>query len=153
MFAISLCDGEMVKYWNGIHSHMIGVTFGVTFFLFHFCHDSDHWLQKIFIWKCSIVANHCNWLAFPTSLYIIIIWGIHTRSFIQHVKFVQKISSTFEYVKIDRHIICNWIFLRLCHTLCVFLYIYNVLWLVFLCRAFVDNDAFWFVLVHGTALQ
>ena len=38
-----------------IHSHIIGITFGVTFFLFRFCHEFTDCLSKFLIGKWFIV--------------------------------------------------------------------------------------------------
>ena len=56
-FAISPCDGEkggMIK--ESIHSHIICVTFSITFVLFQFFHDSADCLSDFLIGKCFIVA-------------------------------------------------------------------------------------------------
>ena len=58
------------------------------------------------------------------------LWGIfsYTCSFIRHVKSVQNIHITFEYVKIARHYMCNLRFLTICLVLCVFLFAKTILW-------------------------
>ena len=49
-------NGAMVIWWNVIHSHIIGDKFGVTSFLFHFCHDSAYSFLNSLIGQWSIVA-------------------------------------------------------------------------------------------------
>ena len=163
-------------WWNGgmikesIHSHIICVMFGVTFFLFCFCHDSVDCLSKILTGQwCIVTIIMVNYI-FQHLCIVFISWGSHARLFIRHVKSVQNISSTFEYVKIARHIICNWRFLIFCLILCIVLFVYNTFWFlllrrkfcddynfwfgfVVLRRTFVHDDASWFVLVRGTALR
>ena len=105
---------------------------------------------RIFSLEMVHCCDHCNRLAFPTSLYIIIFHGGNSRSFIRHSQSVKNISTKFLYVKIAWHFIFNWRFLILCIILCVFLFVYIFLgafWFVVLHRTFVDNDAFWFVFV------
>ena len=50
VFNLSLCIvhyGGLLK--KSIHSHILGVTFFVMLFLFHFCHDYADYLSNILI--------------------------------------------------------------------------------------------------------
>ena len=148
-----VCDRGLIEI---IHSHIIGVMSGVVLFLFCFCHDFTDCLSKLLIGKCCIVMIIVVNESFQHLLKVFIFLGVHTRSFIHHVKSVQNILTIFEYVKIARHFICNWIFLTLCPILFAFLFFdifVNGFWFFFLRRTFVKDDAFWFVLVCRTDLR
>ena len=90
-----------------IHSHIIGVTFGVTLFLFRFFHDCTDCLYKIIIGKWCIVMIITVNYSFQQLHIVFVFCGDHARLFIRNVKSVQNIHTAFEYVKIARHFICN----------------------------------------------
>ena len=119
---------------------MVGVTSGVTFFLFRFCHDSADCLLNFLIGQWFIVVIIVIDWYFQHICIVFVPFCSHVHSFIKHIKSVQKIFTTFEYVKISRHIICNLI-------IYAFLLVNNALWFVFLHRTFVDDDAFRFIYV------
>ena len=113
-------NGAMVKCLNGIYGHMIGVTSGVTFFLFRFCHDSADCLLNFLVGQWYIVEIIVIDWRFQHLRIVLLFWGCHAHLFIRHIKSIQKLSLTFEYVKISRNIIFNWRFLILCLIRCVF---------------------------------
>ena len=143
---ISLCivrDGGVIK--EIIHSHIIGITLGITFFLFRFWHDSADCLTNFLIGKWCIVAIIVIDYRFQHLCIVCILRDVHACLFIRHAKSVQKRSTTFVYVKIARHFICNWIFLIPCLIICIFLFVYifvNVFWFVVLRRTLLDDDGF-----------
>ena len=116
-----------------------------------------YWLlTKIIIGQWYIATIIIVNYSFHQSHIVLFILGGHTRSFICHVKSIQNIPTTFEYVKISQHFICNWIFLILCLIICVLLLVYifvNALWFVFLRRIFVDDYYFLFLLIRRTDLR
>ena len=153
---ISLCIGRDEGLTESIHSHIIGVNFGFMFFLFHFCHEFTDCLSKILVGQWCIVMIVIVSYSFQQLRILFAFWGGYACSFIRHIKSVQKILTTIEYFKIARHFICNWGLLIHCLILFVFLFVYiflNSLWFVFLHRTFVDDDAFWFILVRRTDLR
>ena len=119
IFAISPCDVEMVDWLKKIS---IVVLFGITIFLFHFYNDSSDCLSKLLNGQWCIVKIIVVNLSLQHIRIVFTSWGSHSRSFIRHVKSVQNLSSTFKYVKISRHIICNWIFLILFLIICAFFF-------------------------------
>ena len=125
-FFLCICRYRGLMTEN-IHSHIIDVTFGVTFFLFLFWHDFTDCLLKILIVQCCIVKIIVINYIFQHLRIVFFFYGGHVCSFICHVKSVQRILSTIKYVKISQHFMCNWIFLILCLILCVFLFGY-ILW-------------------------
>ena len=104
---LSLCivrDGGLTEI---INSHIIGVTFGDMFFLFRFCHDcTDLFLKLLIVQWCIVIIIIVNY-SFRQLCIVFVFWGDHARSFIPHIKYVQNIPTTFEYVKISRHSMCN----------------------------------------------
>ena len=52
----TLCIDNDRRLQESIHSHIIGVTFGVTFFLFPLCHDYDDCLLKLLTGQWCIVT-------------------------------------------------------------------------------------------------
>ena len=151
-----LCIGRDRSLTESIHSHIIGVTFGFAFLLFRFCHDYTDCLPKLLIWQWCIVIIILISYSFQQLCIVFVFWGVHARSFICHIKSVQNIPTTIEYVKISEHFMCNWRFLILCLNICFFLFVYtfvNAFWFIFLCRKFVNNDDFWLFLVHGTDMR
>ena len=80
----------------------------------------------------------------------------HACWFVCHVKPVQNILTTFEYLKIAWQFICYWRFLILCLVLCVFLFVdnfANAFLFLFLCYTFVEYNVFWFGLVSRIDLR
>ena len=140
---------------ESIHSHIIGVTFGVTLFLFRFCHDFTDYFSKLLIGQCNIVTIIVVNGSFEHIPKLFILWGGHARSLLCHVNYVQNILTTFEYVKLAQHFICNQRFLIFSLIIYVFLFVnifLNTFLFVFLRRTFVDDDSFLFVLVRTTDL-
>ena len=156
VFNISLYIGRDGVLTEGIHSHIIGVMFGIKFFLFRFCHDFTDRLTKLLTRQWYIVTIIMVNYSFHQSHIVFFFGGGHARFFIFHFKSVKNILTTFEYVKIAWHFICHWRFLILCLIICIFFFVnisVNSLWFVFLRRKFVDDDEFLFVLVHRTDLR
>ena len=70
----------------------------------------------------STIVNY----SFQQLRLVFVFWGDQARLFIRHIKSVKRISTKFEFVKISRHSICNWIFLILCLILasfCLFIFL------------------------------
>ena len=138
---------------RGLNESVCSRVICVMLLIFRFCHNHIDCLSKFLFWQWYIwtivIFNH----SFQQIRIVFFFLGDHAHSFICHVNSVQKIPTTFEYVKIARYFICNWIFLILCLIICVLLFVYTflkALWFVFLHRTLVDDDAFWFVLVRIT---
>ena len=132
---------------EGIISNIIDVTFGVSFFLFCFCHDAADCLSDVLIGQWWIVTIMVIYYIFQHLCIIFIFSFGHAFSFKSHVKSVQRGSTTLVYVKIAQHFICNWRFHIHCLVICVFLFVYiylNAFLFVFLFRTSVNDDAFWF---------
>ena len=120
----------MYRFWQGSVwkcSHVIGVTFGVSFFIFRFYHNRIDCLSNFLFWQWCIwtiiMLNH----SFQQIRIIFFFLGGHAHLFICQVNSVQNIPTTFEYIKIDRHFICNWRLLILCLNICVF-FLFIFLW-------------------------
>ena len=71
--------------------------------------------------------DHYGQLEFPTSSYSIYILVYPGMLVYTTCQVCSKYFPTFEYVKIDLHIICNWRFLILCIVLYVSFFVYYVL--------------------------
>ena len=54
---ISLRIGRDMRLTESIHSHIIGVTFCVTFFLFCSCHDFTEFFLKLLIGQWCLFKN------------------------------------------------------------------------------------------------
>ena len=107
VFGLSLCIGCDWGLTESIHSHIIVVVLGVKFLLFRFCHNFTDSLSKLLIGQWYIVTIIILDKIIHKSYIVFFFWGDYAQSFIRHVKSVQKIPTTFEYVKIARHFICN----------------------------------------------
>ena len=127
IWVLSLCIGRDRGLTESIHSHVIGIQNYVTLFLFRFCHDFTDYLSKLLIGKWCIVIIIIVNSSFQHLLKVFIFWGGHACLFILPVKSIQNISTTLEYVKIYRNLMCNWRFLIIGLILCVF-YFVNILW-------------------------
>ena len=79
-----------------IHSHIIGVTFAVTFLLFCFFRDFTECLSNLLIGKWCIVTIIVINKSFQQICMVFFFWGGHARSFRCHGKSVQNVPTTFE---------------------------------------------------------
>ena len=148
---LSWCIGRDGGLNESVGSHVIGI----SFFLLLFCHDRKDYLLKLLFFQWFL----CTEIMLNNSLQqisiVLFFLGGHSRLLIYHIKSVQNILTTFKYVKIAQHFICNQIFLILCLILCMFLFVNifkNAFRLVLLRRKCFNDDAFWFVLVRKTDL-
>ena len=83
---LSWCIGHDRELKKSIHSHVIGVTFGLSLFLFRVCHDFTDRLSKIFIGQWYIVTIIMFNYSFQQISMVFMIWvAMHASSYITSI--------------------------------------------------------------------